>query len=175
MALIKLVDTSGAKMADLGNGAFLGESLKSCSFHWEKLLKPMTPSLTGDIDASKDNKISGGFYVQHKSEKPLRWECSDQSTVADMPCWSSILLSHSYTYDCELFLSTLLLCVHGKTNPLYLKDDEIKIVLEGELHVKEPASGASIVAKVGDVLNISNGAALEFNSTDKARIFVSTP
>ena len=49
----------------------------------------------------------------------------------------------------------------------------MKIVLEGELHIKEPSSGTSIVAKVGDVLNISNGAALEFNSTDKARIFVS--
>jgi ethanolamine utilization protein EutQ (cupin superfamily) len=49
----------------------------------------------------------------------------------------------------------------------------MKIVLEGELHVTEKASGTSIVAKVGDVLNISSGADLLFNSTEKARVFVS--
>lgn len=56
---------------------------------------------------------------------------------------------------------------------LFLADDEMKIVLEGELHIKEPSTGKTIVAKVGDVLNISNGAELEFNSPNKAKIFVS--
>ena len=52
-------------------------------------------------------------------------------------------------------------------------DDEIKTVIAGELHIFEPATGTKIVAKVGDVLNIANGAALEFNSPDKAKVFVS--
>ncbi|PWN89735.1 hypothetical protein FA10DRAFT_268247 [Acaromyces ingoldii] len=103
MALIALVDTKDPKLADLGNGAFLG-----------------------DVAASNDNALSAGFYVQHKSEKPL---------------------VYTYTYD------------------------ELKIVLEGELHVSEPSSGTTIVAKAGDVLNISNGATLEFNSPSTARIF----
>ncbi|UZJ55636.1 hypothetical protein CBS101457_004956 [Exobasidium rhododendri] len=124
MAGIKIVDTTGAKMADLGNGAFLGENMLGSEP--VRMREASDHLLVGDIDASADNQLSSGFYIQHKSEKPL---------------------SYTYTYD------------------------EMKIVIEGELHIKEPSTGTSLVAKVGDVLNISNGAALEFNSTDKARIF----
>jgi ethanolamine utilization protein EutQ len=80
----------------------------------------------GDIDASKDNQLSGGFYEQSHSEEPL---------------------SYTYTYD------------------------ELKIVLEGELQIKDTLSGEVFVAKTGQVLNISNGAALQFNSPTKARVF----
>lgn len=72
--------------------------------------------------------------------------------------WSSItILLYSYTYDCE-WLTVKRTNFDSWYWSSLLSDDEIKIVLEGELHVSEEASGTSIVAKVGDVLNISNGA-----------------
>lgn len=46
-------------------------------------------------------------------------------------------------------------------------------MLEGELHIKDTKTGEKMIAKQGQVLNIANGAALEFNSPTKARVFVS--
>ncbi|PWN31531.1 uncharacterized protein FA14DRAFT_162540 [Meira miltonrushii] len=103
MSLFKVLDASEAKLASLGNGAMLG-----------------------DIDCSKDKKLTGGFYEQSHSEEPL---------------------NYTYTYD------------------------ELKIVLEGELQIKNTATGEEFTAKAGQVLNISDGAALQFNSPTKARIF----
>lgn len=71
--------------------------------------------------------------------------------------------------------TALILWEHQLINSNLQTDDELKIVLEGELHVTEPASGTTIVAKAGDLLNISNGASLEFNSPSMARIFVGGP
>lgn len=51
--------------------------------------------------------------------------------------------------------------------------DEAKVVLEGELHIKDTTTGETFVATPGKVLNISNGAALEFTAPTKAKVFVS--
>ncbi|PWN50098.1 hypothetical protein IE53DRAFT_387634 [Violaceomyces palustris] len=51
------------------------------------------------------------------------------------------------------------------------KYDELKLVLEGELHVKDVGTGETVIAKKGDVLNIAKGAELDFSSPDYAKVY----
>ncbi|PWZ03479.1 hypothetical protein BCV70DRAFT_197691 [Testicularia cyperi] len=51
------------------------------------------------------------------------------------------------------------------------KYDEVKLVLDGELHVKDLGTGETVIAKQGDVLNISKGGEFDFSSPSFARTF----